>query len=243
VQPAGGLLSPTWYPSALQEHWFAIRQVGGEWWNFNSLYPAPEHLSAFYLTAYLDSLKQQCYTIFVVRGQLPASPAATGAELDGPGKWWDPDEVGGWAADIWIFVHGSIVTIYTIFVVRGQLPAIPAASCAELDGPGKWWDPDEVGGWGAAAALVLPCWGKRVVDESTAQPQPTPSGCCCCRYLSLVVGSIVTCCTCMWSGGSCLLALLPHALSWTSLASGGTQMRWDGVRLQIYTCLWRLAVL
>jgi hypothetical protein len=80
--------------SALQEHWFAIRQVGGEWWNFNSLYPAPEHLSAFYLTAYLDSLKQQGYTIFVVRGQLPASPAASGAELDGPGKWWSPDEVG-----------------------------------------------------------------------------------------------------------------------------------------------------
>ncbi|KAF6259414.1 ataxin-3 [Scenedesmus sp. NREL 46B-D3] len=76
----------------LQEHWFAIRQVDGEWWNFNSLYPAPEHLSAFYLTAYLDSLKEQGYTIFVVRGQLPASPAATGAELDGPGQWWNPDE-------------------------------------------------------------------------------------------------------------------------------------------------------
>jgi ataxin-3 len=67
--------------------------VGGEWWNFNSLYPAPEHLSAFYLTAYLDSLKEQGYTIFVVRGQLPASPATTGAELDGPGKWWSPEEV------------------------------------------------------------------------------------------------------------------------------------------------------
>jgi hypothetical protein len=78
-----------------QEHWFAIRQVDGEWWNFNSLYPAPEHLSAFYLTAYLDSLKQQGYTIFVVRGQLPDSPASTGAELDGPGKWWSPDEVRG----------------------------------------------------------------------------------------------------------------------------------------------------
>lgn len=76
----------------LQEHWFAIRKVDGEWWNFNSLYPAPEQLSAFYLTAYLDSLKQQGYTIFVIRGQLPNHPAAGGA-LEGPGKWWSAEEV------------------------------------------------------------------------------------------------------------------------------------------------------
>lgn len=68
--------------------------MDGDYWNFNSLYPAPEALSAFYLTAYLDSLKEQGYTIFVVRGDLPDSPAATGAQdMDGPGKWWSPDEV------------------------------------------------------------------------------------------------------------------------------------------------------
>jgi ataxin-3 len=79
----------------LQEHWFTIRKVDGDWWNFNSLYPAPESLSAFYLTAYLDSLKQQGYTVFVIRGNLPASPAATGTQdMDGPGKWWSPEEVG-----------------------------------------------------------------------------------------------------------------------------------------------------
>lgn len=77
-----------------QEHWFAIRKVEGDWWNFNSLYPAPEFLSAFYLTAYLDSLKEQGYTIFVIRGPLPASPASTGTlDMDGPGKWWSADEV------------------------------------------------------------------------------------------------------------------------------------------------------
>lgn len=38
-------------------------------------------------------MKQQGYTILVVRGVLPGSPAATGAEMDGPGKWWDPEEV------------------------------------------------------------------------------------------------------------------------------------------------------
>ena len=66
----------------------------GDWWNFNSLYPAPESLSAFYLTAYLDSLKEQGYTIFIIRGPLPASPASTGTQdMDGPGKWWSADEV------------------------------------------------------------------------------------------------------------------------------------------------------
>eukprot|EP00879_Flechtneria_rotunda_P011637 GHRR01012156.1.p1 GENE.GHRR01012156.1~~GHRR01012156.1.p1 ORF type:complete len:518 (+),score=186.72 GHRR01012156.1:322-1875(+) len=77
----------------LQEHWFAIRKLNGEWYDFNSLYPAPEHLSAFYLTAYLDSLNEQGYTIFVVRGDLPAPPASSdGMDTEGPGKWWTPDE-------------------------------------------------------------------------------------------------------------------------------------------------------
>lgn len=43
-----------------QEHWFTIRKVeGGAWYNFNSLSPAPEELSPFYLAAYLGSLQQQ----------------------------------------------------------------------------------------------------------------------------------------------------------------------------------------
>jgi hypothetical protein len=50
-----------------QEHWFTIRKVEGAWWNFNSIGPAPEALSDFYLAAFLDSLKEQGYTIFVVR--------------------------------------------------------------------------------------------------------------------------------------------------------------------------------
>jgi Josephin len=52
----------------LEDHWFCIRKVNGEWYNFNSLYPAPEHLSKFYLSAYLDSLKASGWTIFTVKG-------------------------------------------------------------------------------------------------------------------------------------------------------------------------------
>lgn len=88
------LATATSIASSMQEHWFTIRKINSDWWNFNSLYPAPEQLSAFYLTAYLDSLREQGYTIFVIRGELPQSAAASGAtDIDGPGKWWDAEEV------------------------------------------------------------------------------------------------------------------------------------------------------
>jgi ataxin-3 len=34
----------------LQEHWFTLRRVGGAWWNVNSILPAPEALSDFYVS-------------------------------------------------------------------------------------------------------------------------------------------------------------------------------------------------
>ena len=34
-----------------------------QWWNLNSLYSTPEPLSAFYLSAWLDSLQEQGYTV------------------------------------------------------------------------------------------------------------------------------------------------------------------------------------
>lgn len=75
----------------LQEHWFAIRKVDGEWWNFNSLFPAPAPLSSFYLAAFLDTLRHQGYTIFVVQGQFPVRHAD---QMDSPGagQWYSPDE-------------------------------------------------------------------------------------------------------------------------------------------------------
>ena len=46
----------------------------GQWWNFNSLFPAPQQLSQFYLSAFLATLREQGYSIFVVHGDLPTYP-------------------------------------------------------------------------------------------------------------------------------------------------------------------------
>lgn len=58
----------------LQEHWLALRKIHGRWWNFNSLFPAPQQLSQFYLSVFLATLREQGYSIFVVHGGLPTYP-------------------------------------------------------------------------------------------------------------------------------------------------------------------------
>jgi ataxin-3 len=54
----------------LNEHWFAIRKVNGEWWNFNSLFPTPKFLGKMYLEAYLLTLLEEGYSLFLVEGNL-----------------------------------------------------------------------------------------------------------------------------------------------------------------------------
>lgn len=72
---------------------FTIRRIAPHgWWNLNSLFPAPEALSDFYLAAFLDSLRDQGYTIFVVRGPLPARQLEAGGDLEGPGSWFSPED-------------------------------------------------------------------------------------------------------------------------------------------------------
>uniref|UniRef100_A0A7S0XME4 ubiquitinyl hydrolase 1 n=1 Tax=Elphidium margaritaceum TaxID=933848 RepID=A0A7S0XME4_9EUKA len=57
----------------LQAHWFAIRRIGGQWYNLNSLSGLPETtalpttISNFYLSAFLSTLQNDGYSIFVVR--------------------------------------------------------------------------------------------------------------------------------------------------------------------------------
>lgn len=77
----------------MQEHWFALRKIDGDWWNLNSLLRAPQPLSQFYLSAYLDSLREQGYSIFVVQGLFPSSSQEPlSAAGDGPGRWYTPEE-------------------------------------------------------------------------------------------------------------------------------------------------------
>ncbi|XP_019186836.1 PREDICTED: ataxin-3 homolog [Ipomoea nil] len=77
----------------LQDHWFCIRKVNGEWYNFDSLYAAPEHLSKFYLSAYLDSLKGFGWSIFLVRGNFPKDCPITSSEAsNGYGQWLTPED-------------------------------------------------------------------------------------------------------------------------------------------------------
>ncbi|KAI3771290.1 hypothetical protein L6452_02451 [Arctium lappa] len=77
----------------LQDHWFCIRKVNGEWYNFDSLYAAPEHLSKFYLSAYLDTLKGFGWSIFLVRGNFPKEcPMTSGEASNGYGQWLLPED-------------------------------------------------------------------------------------------------------------------------------------------------------
>ncbi|XP_073135190.1 ataxin-3 homolog [Henckelia pumila] len=77
----------------LQDHWFCIRKVNEEWYNFDSLYPAPEHLSKFYLSAYLDSLKGFGWSIFLVRGNFPKEcPISSSEASNGYGQWLSPED-------------------------------------------------------------------------------------------------------------------------------------------------------
>ena len=76
----------------LQDHWFTIRRVGDQWYNFNSLYPAPEHLSNFYLSAFLGSLQSEGWSIFVVRGNFPTECAFSSESGNNFGQWLTPED-------------------------------------------------------------------------------------------------------------------------------------------------------
>ena len=77
---------------AAQEHWFALRRVAGDWWDLNSLFAAPRPLSEFYLSAYLATLRDQGYSIFVVQGQLPGPFPDPVAAQQAPGAWFTPEQ-------------------------------------------------------------------------------------------------------------------------------------------------------
>lgn len=68
------------------DHWFAIRNVGGRFWNLNSTLERPEVVSHFTLGSEMETCEQQGYTVFCIPDGLPeggtkdGSAAATGSE-------------------------------------------------------------------------------------------------------------------------------------------------------------------
>ena len=52
------------------DHWLAIRKINSVWYNLNStniIPPGPQVISNFYLSAFLDSIKNSGYTIFLIK--------------------------------------------------------------------------------------------------------------------------------------------------------------------------------
>ncbi|VDQ17113.1 unnamed protein product [Trichobilharzia regenti] len=58
-----------------QHHWFTIRKIGSQWFNLNSMLPAPRLISETYLTTYLAQLKEEGNSIFFIIGTLPECEA------------------------------------------------------------------------------------------------------------------------------------------------------------------------
>merc|ERR1712224_460077 len=55
----------------LQNHWFAIRRLGAQWFNLNSMKSQAEFISDTYLSLLLAQLQTEGYSIFIVRGSFP----------------------------------------------------------------------------------------------------------------------------------------------------------------------------
>lgn len=97
----------------LDQHWFTVRRCDARsptvhasaagistdatstsaWWNFNSVFPAPQPISELYLSAFLAQLKDEGYSIFVVRGVAPRADANAAPGPAGEyGRWITPEE-------------------------------------------------------------------------------------------------------------------------------------------------------
>ena len=59
------------YICNFKEHWFAIRRIGKQFFNLNSLLSFPELLSPSFIHLFLTQLQQEGYSIFIILGNLP----------------------------------------------------------------------------------------------------------------------------------------------------------------------------
>ncbi|VDN12703.1 unnamed protein product [Dibothriocephalus latus] len=57
------------------QHWFAIRKLGNQWFDLNSMFSRPKLISKTYLSLYLAQLRQEGNSIYFVAGRLPECEA------------------------------------------------------------------------------------------------------------------------------------------------------------------------
>jgi ataxin-3 len=77
----------------LDSHWFTLRKFGDYWFNLNSVFDKPKFVSSTYLELFLEQVKTEGYSIFVVDGPLPPCDADEKALLFSQGLLTiDPDE-------------------------------------------------------------------------------------------------------------------------------------------------------
>lgn len=74
-----------------EAHWFTLRKLKDTWYNLNSLneQPGPQRIGEFYLSALLDNIQSDGYTIFVIRGEYPETQKDFWPELN-ENQFWVP---------------------------------------------------------------------------------------------------------------------------------------------------------
>jgi ataxin-3 len=82
----------------LDRHWYSIRRIGVEWFNFNSLLAAPQPVSDTYLALMLQQLQVEGWSIFVVTGAWQARGAMRG-EASADGVWLSRSQAAALCAD------------------------------------------------------------------------------------------------------------------------------------------------
>lgn len=73
-------------------HWFSIRKINNNWWDLNSAKETPEHISEFYLGAFLSQLSNDGYSVFVARGNFPQNSISDTQSGD-RGAFWHLESV------------------------------------------------------------------------------------------------------------------------------------------------------
>ncbi len=72
-------------------HWYCMRRIDGQWWQFNSTQPLPVRLSEASLGSTLAELAADSWTVFLAVGKLPA-PMPSSSGLGDPSNWVDPSK-------------------------------------------------------------------------------------------------------------------------------------------------------